>query len=127
MPRVPYTGYPDLGPQQVPGPRIDIPPSSNILAFGGGIGAAEEKLGAGIAEVGQQAASVQNLQDEVSVNKAVTSNFQKIDSLNGDFERQSGQYQKDNLPNHVKGMIDATEADASPKLATEAGEGGVKL
>ena len=113
MPRVPYTGYPDLGPQQVPGPRIDIPPSSNILAFGGGIGAAEEKLGAGIAQVGESAANIQNLQDEVSVNKAVTANFDKIDRMNGAFEQQPGDVQKATLTQHIQGMIDATNQDSS--------------
>ena len=113
MPRIPYTRYPDLGPQQVPGPRIDIPPASNIAAFGGNIGAAEERLGAGIADVGTAAANIQNLKDEVTTNQAVTQNFKTIDVMNGQFQQLPGDQQQAGLDAHIDAMRNQVQSDSA--------------
>lgn len=102
MPRVPYTPYPTLTSQDVPGARADIPTSPAM--FGAEIGAGEEHLGAGIKEVGESLANIQNMKDEVTVNGAVTQNFKDIDVKNGDFEKLPGDQQQAGLLQHIDNM-----------------------
>jgi hypothetical protein len=72
------------------------------------IGQGEEKLGQGFEAVGQAAANIQNLKDEVTNEQAVTQNFKTIDVMNGEFERKRGDEQYATRDQHIQDMIDTT-------------------
>lgn len=114
MPKVPYTPYPTMTGAEVAAPRVDIPASPAL--FGAEIGAGEEKLGQGFEQVGQAAAAIQNLKDEVTTNTAVTSNFKKVDMMNGTFEQLPGDQQQAGLPAHIDAMT-KTVADDSANMS----------
>jgi hypothetical protein len=64
-------------------------------------------------QFGASMAQIQNLRDEVNVNQAVTSNFKKIDLMNGEFERLPGDQQDATLPQHIDSMRRAVDTDSA--------------
>lgn len=111
MPRVPYTPYPTMTGAEVAAPRVDIPTSPAM--FGATIGAGEEALGRGLGQVGEAAANIQNLHDEVTTNQAVTANFKKVDMMNGKFEQLPGDQQQAQLSDHIDNMRKTVDDDSA--------------
>jgi hypothetical protein len=96
---------------EVAAPRVDIPTSPAM--FGATIGAGEEALGQGFEKVGQAAAFIQNLHDEVTTNQAVTNNFKNVDMANGKFEQLPGDQQQAQLPAHIDAMRKMVDDDSA--------------
>jgi hypothetical protein len=130
MSRLDFQAFPSVAPTGAPGNDYESIPSSPA-AFGGAVGAAEEKLGSGIESVGEAGLTAvtarQHLQNEVASADVYSWAADRWTDLHSKFSQLQGKAALDGLPDHKAAIEDvrqqAMEQATSPQMKAMVAQG----
>lgn len=112
MPQVPYSGVPDVAPQDNPIPRYTA--DTPIAAFGGATAHALTELGGSFSQVGNElwtrADAMQQLANHSEATKAAADYAETAGKAHADFSALQGKDAVDAYPDYIKGLKDSRQA-----------------
>ena len=112
MPQVPYSGVPDVAPQDDPLPRYSA--DTPIAAFGGATAHALTELGGSFSKDGeelwQRADAMQQLKNSSAANEAAANYQEQAGKLHADFSALQGKDAVEAYPNYIANLKQARKS-----------------